>query len=220
MSEPPDEHGLKQIAALLAEYEGMRSAARHEDLSDLPEHQLVAFSTRLAAAIQRLAPRSSSYAEDAARLVGEGAVWRIIQYVGILSALQSDILSGWMTRVEELLHADTFSDFIEMSNELLGKGYKDAAAVITGTVLEVHLRLLASKNGVALENPGGSPRKAESLNADFAKENVYHKMQQKQVTAWLGLRNSAAHGSYDEYAASDVARFTEGVRDFLLRYPA
>ncbi|KUN81177.1 hypothetical protein [Streptomyces griseoruber] len=41
----------------------------------------------------------------------------------------------------ELVHADTHSDYSQRADGLLAQGYKDAAAVITGTSLEVHVRL-------------------------------------------------------------------------------
>ena len=91
-----------------------------------------------------------------------------------------------------------------MSTELLQKGFKDAAAVLCGSVLESHLRLLCSKHGVPTATASGAPKKADVMNADLVKAAVYNKLQQKQVTADLGIRNSAAHGKYDEHASGDV----------------
>ena len=41
-----------------------------------------------------------------------------------------------------------FGDHIEMAAHLLAEGYKDAAAVIAGGVLEAHLRLLAQNRDI------------------------------------------------------------------------
>ena len=49
---------------------------------------------------------------------------------------------------------------------------------------------------------------------------MYNKLEQKTVTAWLGLRNSAAHGKYDDYDDRQVASFIQGLRDFMIRHPA
>jgi len=43
---------------------------------------------------------------------------------------------------------------------------------------------------------------------------------QKQVTAWLGLRNSAAHAKYDDYGAGQVGALIRDVRDFMVRHEA
>jgi hypothetical protein len=107
-----------------------------------------------------------------------------------------------------------------MSQHLLDQGYKDAAAVIAGTSLEAHLRQLCQNAGVDTETETGSPKKAVRLNADLASANVYSKMDQKGVTAWLDLRNNAAHGHYDQYQRDQVAILIAWVRDFITRNPA
>ncbi|MGW6735793.1 hypothetical protein [Streptomyces sp. NPDC055013] len=42
----------------------------------------------------------------------------------------------------------------------------------------------------------GKPKKADTLNADLKKVDVYDGLQQKEVTAWMDLRNKAALGNY------------------------
>jgi hypothetical protein len=61
------------------------------------------------------------------------------------------------------------------------------------------------------------PRKAESLNADLVKTGKYTVSEQKQETAWLDLRNKAAHGKYSEYVKQQVGLMLDGVRDFIFR---
>ena len=104
-----------------------------------------------------------------------------------------------------------------MARHLLDSGYKDAAAVIAGSSLEAHLRQLAKRWDVEV---GVEPRKADAINADLAKADAYSKLDQKNVTAWLDLRNKAAHGQYAEYQKEQVALMIDGIRDFLTRCPA
>ena len=52
------------------------------------------------------------------------------------------------------------------------------------------------------------------------KNQIYSKLDQKSVTAWLDLRNNAAHGHYDKYEAVQVELMISGVRDFIARNPA
>jgi hypothetical protein len=126
--------------------------------------------------------------------------WIVAQLAGIMRALRSDVEAGYMRSFEELVNADVFADFIEMAEELVGKGYKDAAAVITGSVLEEHLRKLAGKHGGSTQHPDGRFVKAD--------------------TAWLALRNKAAHGRYDEYDRAQVEALIRDVRSFMERFPA
>ncbi|HEX8372718.1 MAG TPA: hypothetical protein VF585_08060 [Chthoniobacterales bacterium] len=107
-----------------------------------------------------------------------------------------------------------------MADHLLANGYKDAAAVVAGSSLEEHLRLLAVKHGVSSKDASGRPKKADLINAELAGELAYSKLDQKNVTAWLDLRNKAAHGHYSEYQAPQVTLLVASIRDFLTRCPA
>jgi uncharacterized protein (DUF2164 family) len=58
----------------------------------------------------------------------------------MLQAHRQDYEAGYLQSVVELVHADIFADFLEMADYLLQQGYKDPAAVITGSVFGAHLR--------------------------------------------------------------------------------
>lgn len=140
--------------------------------------------------------------------------------IAILEAIRGEIAGGWLVSIKSLVSAELFADFMEMAEHLLETGYKDPAAVMGGSVLEEHLRQLCHKGGVDVEEvkDGKSvPRKADRLNAELAKANTYSKLDQKLVTAWLDLRNNAAHGKYDTYSAEQVKQMLMGVTEFMVR---
>jgi hypothetical protein len=124
--------------------------------------------------------------------------------LGILRAVQQQIKNGWIETTRGLVTAEVFADFLEMADHFLDQGYKDPAAVMAGSVLEEHLRQLCVAASLPIEDSQGKPRKADILNADLAKANKYSIADQKQVTAWLDLRNKAAHGKYTEYVNQQV----------------
>lgn len=147
------------------------------------------------------------------------------QGLGIRRALRADIEGGHLVTLRELIHAEVFSDFLEMAEYLMseGHGYKDAAAVLAGGALEAHLRKLCERHNIPTEvqtRNGMKPTKADTMNGDLTNANVYNKIQQKIVTGWLGIRNSAAHANYEEYDREHVASLIIGVRDFIARSPA
>ena len=74
-------------------------------------------------------------------------------------------LAGWCESVVELVHADTYSDYLEM-----------------------------------------------------VESGVYDGLQQKRLTAWMDLRNKAAHGNYADYDKSRVRLFIDGARAFILKW--
>jgi hypothetical protein len=184
--------------------------------------QTMELTTSFAAAIERLARPKSAYAVTANRtltIYRPGVDRALVDVASALCALRDDFAAGYLRTIEELVHADVFADFLEMGGELLAKGYKDPAAVVAGSVLEEHLRKLATRNQITVEIRG-KPKKAETLNADLTRAEVYNKLEQKNVTAWLGLRNDAAHGHYDRYDKEQVESLIDNVRAFLGRHPA
>ena len=174
-----------------------------------------------AAAMNRLTPPGSPYRRIVAESLDDLFTPRRLLVVGgALRSLRDDYEAGYAASIAELLHAEVFADFVEMAQELLNKGYKDASAVIVGSVLEEHLRKLAEKHDVEIHSDDGKPRTADTLNADLKKAGAYEGLTQKQVTAWLGLRNDAAHGHYDNYDHKMVAVMLQGVADFVQEFPA
>jgi hypothetical protein len=57
-------------------------------------------------------------------------------------------------------------------------------------------------------------------NADLKKQGVYGGNEQKQVTAWAAIRNSAAHARYGDHNAEQVRLILQGIHHFLSSYPA
>lgn len=139
----------------------------------------------------------------------------------ILLAIQSEIDGGWIFSVKKLVSAEIFSDFLEMAAHLLEQDYKDPAAVMIGSVLEENLRQLCPSIGIEteIEKEEGIfiPKSADRINSDLAKAGIYTKLDQKSITAWLDLRNKAAHGKYREYEKEQVVLMMQGVTDFLAR---
>ncbi|WP_299228939.1 hypothetical protein [uncultured Psychroserpens sp.] len=141
--------------------------------------------------------------------------------ISILQSIKEAIDEDWLFNMKDIISAEIFSDFMEMAKYLLDEKYKDASAVMIGSVLEEHLRQLATKNNIELtfldkkENP--KPKKADLLNSEITKSGAYSPLDQKQVTAWLGIRNKAAHGEYDFYDQRQIEIMYQGVLDFMIR---
>lgn len=175
------------------------------------------------AAIRRVVRDNSSYWQQADALVQSRHLSNFDKthaLAGIVRALREDVNKGYIHSVEELVHADLFTDFLEMADHLLDEGYKDPAAVLGGGVLEEQLRQLCNGNSISVVHPDGKAKKADQMNSDLAGKGIYQKGDQKSVTAWLDLRNKAAHGKYTEYTKDQVALFIQSIRDFITRNPA
>lgn len=122
--------------------------------------------------------------------------------------------------VMKLVQKEVFSDLLDEAAYLLSQGYKDAAAVYVGIVLERHLRLLCDTNYIDLKatKKGKSFSKmANQLNQDLYNAKLINKVDWKSIDAWVGIRNQAAHGHLEEYNAEQVENMYKGVVEFLAR---
>jgi hypothetical protein len=212
---------LKQIDEALKEVNELQKKSKYEDCSDQPDELGAMVTNRMASTIDRLAPPGSHHKRNLAQVLSKTghAFIHLHPLKGALLALRRDYELGHLQSVTELVHADTFASFMEMADHLYEQGYKDAAAVVAGSVLEQHLRELSNKNGIPIEI-SGKRKKADTLNSDLAGAAVYSKLDQKNVTSWLGLRNAAAHGNYSEYTPQQVRLMIDAILDFIARFPA
>jgi hypothetical protein len=105
-----------------------------------------------------------------------------------------------------------------MGEYLLREGYKDAAAVILGAVLEDTLRKLAIKHSIPLTSTSGKSLTIDPINTELARVQAYSKLIQKQITTWAHLRNNAAHGQYSEYKKEQVEMMLIFVQSFCSDY--
>ncbi len=183
--------------------------------------------SRILNIIVRITGKDSEYYKQAIDILDNTKInrplERLYRLISVLTGLHEDLKAGYLKSFSELIHAEIFSDYIEMAEYLLEEGYKDPAAVITGSTLEEHLRKLCIKNGIDIVTMSKGklvPKKADTLNSELTKEGVYSKLELKSVLAWLDLRNKAAHGKYKEYDENQVKQMIMGVRDFIVRNPA
>ena len=212
----------EQLESVIRDYDSAIKNASYDDASDVLDSTEVSnLRTQCIAAIERASGSNSTYR----RRINEISISKINDYyylkkeIGVAKALLSDINNNYMQSFEEILHSDMFGNFLEMATHLLENGYKDPAAVLAGSSLEIHIKHLCMKNNVnTLRN--GKPIKTEPLNSELKKEGVYTNLDQKNITAWLDLRNKAAHGNYNEYSEEQVRLLISSVQDFITRYPA
>lgn len=220
------QQAITHLDSVLKKYEQafkrQPSYAADEFLSPLGLATRIDVVTSIVAALERLAPRNSYYltsVQIAIKRRGTNNPEAIPELVGIARALKQAYEQGYLQEIQELIHGDIFSDFLDMADYLLGQGYKDAAAVIIGGVLEEHLRKLCEKHPIGTTTDG-RPKKNETMNSELASHGVYNKLDQKNVTAWLELRNRAAHAEYDKYTEDQVKLMHDGIREFVARLPA
>jgi hypothetical protein len=211
----PDDF-VKQLENLLETFRKMQEKSKHADLGDLPKPERQSLIIRSIASIHRVTGTNSTYSNEVERLLKQYIHLHhyTTSVMGVVQALKDDLEAGYLDTLTKLAQADIFSDFLEMGEYLLTEGYKDAAAVIIGGVLEDTLRKIAEKNGISIKNEKGKSLTIEPLNTELAKNTVYDKLTQKQITSWADLRNNAAHGHYDKFDKKQVEMMLLFVQSF------
>ncbi len=130
--------------------------------------------------------------------------------IGILKAAKEDLEHGYIQDIRNLVAAEMFTDLLDQASELLDASYIGPAAVVAGAVLEDNLRKLCA--GCSIELP--DKPKLDYMNSQLAKENVYNKLSQKRITAIADIRNSAAHGKWDDFTKKDVEEMISWITSF------
>jgi len=131
--------------------------------------------------------------------------------LGVLESACEDFKLGLLEDTKALITAEVFTDFIEQAEYLLNEGYKLPAAVLMRGVLEDSLRTLCLKEAkISLPDKP----KLEYMNTELVKAGIYNKNVQKQVTAWAGIGNSAAHMKIDEFSDIEVKNMINGIINF------
>jgi hypothetical protein len=213
---------LKRIDLLIAQGSSVLTTKKHSEYSGnyVDMGKQMGFRAASLSFIKNLYGENHPYFKDFNERVKGQAYHETENGINILSAIENEVQNDWLASIKQMVSAEIFSDFFEMSKYLLDQKYKDPAAVMIGSVLEEHLRLLCRNHLVPIDFLNKSddtiPKKADTLNADLVKAEVYGVLEQKSVTAWLDLRNRAAHGKYSEYTQEQVELMYQGVLNFIM----
>ncbi|MHA1538003.1 MAG: hypothetical protein ACTSUD_10655, partial [Alphaproteobacteria bacterium] len=181
----------------------------HQIASTSPRHiggdelaEIATWVTRLGQLVRNLYGERSQHFESYARAFATPNFYNLhsnyyehfSQMLGVANAIKHDLSKGLLVDIKSLAQAEVFADFLEMGGHLLNEGYKDAAAVIIGSVLEDSLKKLCERASLPVVGGSGKSLTIDPLNNQLTKANVYSKLVQKQITTWAHVRNKAAHG--------------------------
>lgn len=145
----------------------------------------------------------------------------IERLIGKLRAAQLDLQDGILS-LEHQIQGKISIDLIQQAEELLSESKPDnlehiPAAVLAGAVLEHFLRTLCSRQSppISLNLDNGNLKTLATLVNDFEKIGLYNGVEKKQLKVWVEIRNSAAHGHFDEFTREQVVKMIEGVKCFI-----
>lgn len=160
-------------------------------------------------------------------IVPRDAHERLNTRISRLKGLKDDLQKGFLGDLElEIVEAAIAADYMGQAEQLLAEGQSGQydhvpAAVLAGAVLEKSLRTLCDKQSPSIStvnNNNGKPLTLTPLIDVLKKNNVFNELTAKQLRAWADIRNSAAHGQFDEFNRSQVDLMIQGINNFLALY--
>ncbi len=137
----------------------------------------------------------------------------VLKMLGLLVSAQQEWEGGLMRRIEYILTAETFDDFLDHA-EAYHKGNKKAeSAVLASAVLEDTVKKVCLKNSI--------PTKGQSLDSlieELLKAGAITPVKAKRIKAFAGVRNHALHAEFDDFDIKDVGEMIKGIRELIKDY--
>jgi len=161
--------------------------------------------------LQIIGEKSVHFTEFSA-LFGKGVSYSPVKKgIGILMAAKEDYQGGYLVSIRKLVGAEIVGSLLDQAQELLDAGYVGPAAVLAGSILENHLKTICQEKQIVLPDKP----KLDYMNAQLAKIEYYNKLTQKQITTLADIRNSAAHGNWDQFKEDDVKDMIKWIARFI-----
>lgn len=209
----------ERIEDLIRQVSTLTATKRTNDFGydNVDSHLYIKWCLGAQTVIKALAPQShfeSEFVEVDQQRFGD-SFSRLLQKAAILEALKDDLDGGYLVNIRGLVRAEVFGELIEQAEHLHKEGYYLASAVISGAILEEHLRKLCAKHASIVLS---AKPKLDAMNTELVKAGEYNSLQQKEVTLWAGVRNSAAHGQLTEVNKDNSDILLKGVLRFVNGY--
>jgi len=148
------------------------------------------------------------------------AIWADEQLEGIINAFLRSVEFDLISNVsfERKLKITVVNDFLDQADEVLQKDdlHPAVAAFLIGASLEEFLRTWVLEQNLSFDEQ----KPTIDTYAKVLKQNEFiDKQDFKDITAWAGIRNNAAHGLWDLVKDNEkINIMLAGVSNFIRKY--
>ncbi len=140
-----------------------------------------------------------------------GVAYRIMQKLyGLLAATKDEWKRGLLRKVEYIVIAEAFDDFLDHASYYHKGNKKIESSILACAVLEDTIKRIARKH--TIETKGMS---MEPLIDELVKQNIFTPVKAKRVKSFAGVRNHALHAEWDEFDIRDVGDLIKGTRELI-----
>lgn len=141
--------------------------------------------------------------------------------ISFLKSVKNELQNGFLDDLTHQIESEVLVDYLAQATSILNCVKNEpshiAAAVIAGVSLEKILRTLCT--GLVppepIFNENNAPLGMNALIDLLKKRQVFNEIQAKQLRAWTAIRNSAAHGNFEEFNRHQVEMMLDGVTAFI-----
>jgi hypothetical protein len=137
---------------------------------------------------------------------------RLKVYLGVLSAIRSEIEMGLTGNLRREIEGEVFADFVTLAKRSLEEN-KDVAAVLASSALEDALKRLGIQNGLDVENKDMS----EVINA-LKTKGLIKGAQGKILSSYIQLRNKAFHAEWNNIEKPEISSMIGFTEQFLAKH--
>ena len=145
--------------------------------------------------------------------------------ISFLKSIREDLENGFLDDLSLEIEAELSSDYMGQAGLLLKEGVTGKhdhvpAAVLAGAVLEKALKTLCAQltPPEPTKKDNEKPLMLNALIDSLKKRGVFNEIVAKQLRTWASIRNSAAHGEFEEFNKIQVESMVAGIESFLVQY--
>lgn len=185
-------------------------------VSERRVHEYTQWLNSVASLIKTVALPHSHYPNQLDTLLAHdnmavGVVTLVVKQVhGLLVAARQDWNDGLLRKIEFIIAAATFDDFLDQAQAYFDQGRKMEAAVLASAVLEDSVKKVATKADL-----DASGMTLDPLVDQLVKAGVLTPVKAKRWKSFAGIRNKALHAEWEHFDLEDVGALLGGLREIV-----
>jgi len=215
----------KRFTELLATGQKLTNSFPYDEygLSDWVEerriaeyHQWLSSVTNL---VNLIAPANSIFIAECNRLLNDqdmktGIPTRVVQKMyGLLNSALEEWKAGLLRKIEYIVVAETFDDFLDHATQYHKGNKKKESSVLASAVLEDTIKKIANRNGIDPKDLSLEP-----LIDELIKKEVFTPVKGKRVKGFISVRNHSLHAEWDKFDIQDVGELIKGTRELIVQF--